>query len=238
MNKLKPGNSPTLIAEITSETYKTAVQAESGACLAADAIEERYPQYKADVDVATTTIKDPKRGLKFIYLTPQKIGNLLVGFDQGWLEKELPIKLRIANAIKIVRMTRSRSDQKMSAEKRAARLAELEAKEKSGEKLTPLEKRSLKKMRDTNKKSVERPTNPGPSEIVTTTDGREVVVGGKPIKKPKNPNLLRGRNRIFGAKTATPAKVFQTALEHEKKKFIEEYKAAQSQQKLDLPDES
>jgi len=220
MKTLKEGHSPILTAEITQANYEKATAADSGGCLVADAIEDKYPQYKADVDVATIQIKDRARGVKYIYLTPPRIGNVLLGFDQGWREEDLPIKLRLANAVKIVKITRSRSSKKATAERRAARLAELEQKEKSGAILTSVEKRSLTKLRNP-KPSSERPETGGPQLIVTTSDGKSVVAGGTPLKKPLNPNLLRGRNRLFGAKTATPSKVFQTALKTELKKALE-----------------
>jgi len=230
MKTLKEGHSPTLTASITAENYEKAVSASSGACLAADAFNEKYPQYRTEVDVATVNVTDKTRGVKYIYLTPPKVGHLLTAFDQGWREEDLPIKIRVRNAVKIVNITRSASAKKIDATERAERLSYLEAKEKSGT-LTRMEKASLTRIRN-RKPAIERPESGGPSTVATTDDGRHVIKGGKPPKKARNPNLLHGRNRFFGAKTATPAKVFEAALKAEVKKALDAEKAPRQ---MDLP---
>ena len=58
----------------------------------------------------------------------------------------------------------------------------------------------------------ERPTKRGPAQVSTR---RPLVVhGGEPVMVgPDHPNLLRGRNRHFGAKLSDPGEVFNAAVE-------------------------
>jgi len=59
----------------------------------------------------------------------------------------------------------------------------------------------------------ERPTSVGPPEVHGSSRARPVVVGGRPLPHGTHPNLLRGRDRIFGAKLADPGLAFNEAVE-------------------------
>jgi hypothetical protein len=204
--------SPVLQPVITEKNYEHAVTAASGGCLVADAIKEQYPQLShVEVDVATIRVTDRERGERYIYLTPQSVAEALLAFDQGWKDEELPRQFLIRKAVKIIPVTRSASSKKKTAEDRQQRLFELEAKVKTGKELSPHEKTTLTKLSKP-KESPERPTTYGPSEIEAS--GSSIVVkGGVPPKTAKqNPNLLHGRNRHFGAKTAKPSEVFEKAV--------------------------
>jgi hypothetical protein len=224
-------SSPVLELEITKDHYGRAIRAASGGCLFAEDITTKYPQLSnVDVDVATIRATDRAAGVRYIYLTPRGVGDFLLHFDQGWAEdeKSLPRKFIIRKAVRILPIIRNPADIKAKAERRKIRLAELEAKEQSGEELTREEKGSLVKFR-AYKEPVKRPATFGPA--TAEGEGNNIVIrGGAPLKRPKNPNLLAGRNRIFGAKTARPAEVFEQAVQQAMKERLEEMTAAKEQE--------
>lgn len=201
--------------EITQENYERAITANSGGCLVADAIKEQYPQFSnVKVDVATVRFTDKGRGMRYVYLTTPSVRDALLYFDQGWKEEELPKMLRLRTMLKIIPITRSASMVKTTAERRAARLAELETKEQGGEQLTSHEKSVLTRLQNPKETPV-RPTTYGPMET-EVVKGDEVIVRGRPEKKTAyrlhQANMLAGRDRHFGAKTAKPSAVFQEAV--------------------------
>ena len=180
MNTRKEGQSPKLKVEITKENYDKAVKASSGGCLVADAIKREYPKFShVQVDVATTRISDRKTGERYVYLTPAPVQEMLLAFDQGWPESSFPRTIRFRKAVKIFPVTVSASNVKATAERQTARLAELEAKEKSGESLTDGEARALGGRN--RKQPIERPGSYGPAKSKVVRD-HIVVVGGAPPK--------------------------------------------------------
>lgn len=208
---------PVLQPEITEKNYERAVTGSSGACIAADAIKKDYPQFsRVDVDAATIRVTDKERGVRYTYLTPPAVQEALYMFDQGIRETALPKKLVIKQVVKITPIIRSVANLKLRTQQRAARIAELEAKEKGGE-LTSDEKRNLSKLR-TRKEPPARPTSYGKPKDVGT-DKQPVILGGAPEmsarKRKQNPNLLAGRNRIFCMKSAKPHEVYRKQLETE-----------------------
>lgn len=196
-------SSPTLQLTIGPEQYDRAVQSNSGGCLIADAIKAQYPDLtNVSVDMATIRATDRKRGERFTYLTPADAQQALLWFDQGWPN---PVEqLTIKGAVQITPITRSRP----STERRAARRAALDAKLAAGGTLTPRESASYAKLTQP-----DRPTTTG-RPTVSNEYGRTTVRGGRPrIQGRAHPNLLRGRNRHFGAKMADPGVAFRQAVE-------------------------
>lgn len=204
--------SPTLKLRITKDLWDDAVQASSGGCLLVEAIKRQYPHLTGiSVDMATVRVSDPKKGLRFTYLTPENGQTLLLSYDQGWAQPDEQ-DVTLLRAVKVTKMQRHGA----RAQERAARLAELEEKEAAGVELTREEKTALTKLR----KNPERATSDGPSEASSTG----VVHGRAPKQGPAHPNLLRGRRRVYGAKSARPAQVFEDAVE----KAVEERLAEKS----------
>jgi hypothetical protein len=199
-------SSPVLSLAITQDQYDHAVQSASGGCLIADAIKEQYPELvNVSVDMATIRVSDRKRGERYIYLAPPAAQHVLLAFDQGWPN---PVdQLTIKGAVQILPITRSGH----TPERRAARLRELEEREAAGT-LTRQERSGLTRMR---KRPSGRPSAIGPAKV-TTERGKITVRGGRPIVQgPAHPNLLRGRDRHFGAKLADPGQAFRDAVEAE-----------------------
>lgn len=221
MAKKKP-RSPRISVEITRETWETAIKSASGACLIADPIKQAHPEFsRVDVDMATIRITDPAAGVRYIYLTPQAAQLTLLYFDQGWSQPaERTINLRNAVQVSPIRRQRTGANSPEGvANRRAARLAELDAKEAAGETLSRDEKGARTRMRNA-AAPPERPATYGASEVVIE-DGQPIQVGGKrppnpaDPRRPKHPNLLAGRNRHFGAQLAKAGEAFDAAVEAE-----------------------
>ena len=210
-----PG-SPVLRVTINEQHWRSAVRSNSGGCLIADAINEQYPNLKViSVDMATVRVRDAERGLKYTYLTPPIAQHLLLSFDQGW--RQPTEELTIKTAVKVEKITRSPSSIKAKADHRAERIAYLEEKLDLGEELTPPEKSALSRMTNPKRKPAPaRPSARGPAQVITSGNKPATVIGGQPLPQAAaktNPNLLRGRNRHFGAKLAEPGLAFDEAVE-------------------------
>ena len=220
-SKKSASPSPTLNIKITDEQVKTAKRSNSGGCLIADAIKAQYPQFsRVDVDMATVRVSDPKRGERYVYLTPPAAQHLLLAFDQGW---PLPTDtVQIRRAVQILPMIRAKTGSTSIPavrERRQERIAQLELKQESDEELTTGEKIALTTMKKNEAADPppDRPTSTGPAEVVeagsTQSRERPTIRGGKPrIKPPVNANLLAGRNRHFGARIADPGLAFTEAV--------------------------
>jgi hypothetical protein len=205
----KKFRSPSIVLKLTEEGRERALASNSGGCLIADAIKEQYPAFiRVSVDMATIAFTDPERGVRYTYLTPPAAQHALLAFDQGWPN---PVQeVRLHQAVRINPIFRSPSDVERAARVRASRIEVLEAKEATGN-LTRYEKSALTKMRTFT--PTERPTSSGPSEVDTVHRQTVVHGGAYPVKGKAHPNLLRGRNRHFGAKLADPGAAFNEAVE-------------------------
>jgi hypothetical protein len=207
-------SSPRLVINITDEAQDKAVRSNSGGCLVADAMKDQYPQFTGIVvDMATIRFTDRKAGERYTYLTPPTAQHCLLSFDQGWPNAINEVVLR--RAVKIDPVTRTSGSTATVLARRAARVPELEAKAAAGT-ITSREKTALSRMRKAGP-PVERPTSRGPIDVKVVDHGSQhgaVIRGGAPlIQGPAHPNLLRGRNRHFGAKLADPGLAFREAVE-------------------------
>jgi hypothetical protein len=208
--------SPTLELAITIEQYERAVQSNSGGCLIADAIKAQYPHLSGvQVDMATVRATDKLKGLRYVYLTPPAAQHALLSFDQGWPNPTESVVIR--KAVQINRITRAKNGPGSTASiraKREQRRAELEQKLDLGQELDRDEKGALTKLSKPYE-PVERPSSKGPIEVSDApARGTPTIVGGRPLPQGRpHPNLLRGRNRHFGAKLADPGQAFNEAVE-------------------------
>lgn len=203
--------SPTLNLRITADQHERAVQSDSGGCLIADAIKAQYPQLtNVTVDMATIRASDRKAGVRYTYLTPPLAQHVLLAYDQGWPQPADEVVVK--RAVKVTPITRASGDRAHHEARRAARKAELEARVAAGEQLTSGEARALGRVRNA-KPAPERPSSKGPVEV--KGEHRDTVIyGGQPLVQGKShPNLLRGRDRHFGAKLADPGQAFNEAVE-------------------------
>lgn len=207
---------PTLHLVFTDEVKSKATTSSSHGCLIADTIKSQYPHLtNIKVDMATIRASDRSKGERYTWLTPQMGQMVLLAFDQGW---SFPAdELKITRAVKIDPITRASNKTARQAPVRAARIAALEAKESAGT-LTVNDRRALSRYRNP-KPAPERPMSRGPAEVHHRprrggNDDGVTVVGGEPLLQgPAHPNLLRGRDRVFGAKIADPGVAFQEAVD-------------------------
>lgn len=207
-------SAPILDLSITDEVWEKAKQASSGGCLIADAIKRQYPHLTGIVvDMATIRASDREKGARYTWLTPSIGQHLLLSYDQGWSQPTDHV--RTGRPVKVTPIIRNKTGPysvPAREERRRERKAELEAKIERGEELTRGEKNALtvasKPLVDR-----KRPSTRGPAEV-TGTHRNTVVHGGHPLKQgAAHPNLLRGRDRHFGAKMAQPAQAFAEAVE-------------------------
>lgn len=208
--------SPTLQITIGVEQVQRAIKSNSGGCLIADAIKSQYPNLSGvSVDMATIRVTDRERGERYTYLTPPAAQHVLLSFDQGWPNPTEQLMIR--GAVKITPITRPKSG-KYSPEgiraTREVRHQNLQAKVARGEPLTMGEKKALTRLSKPYAPN-DRPSTTGPTEVLMDTETHQTVIrGGRPILQGQaHPNLLRGRNRHFGAKLADPGEVFRQAVD-------------------------
>lgn len=212
-----PHSSPTLKLTIPQDQYERSVQSNSGGCLVADAIKRQFPEMtNVVVDMATIRFSDRKRGVRYTYLTPEEAQHVLLAYDQGWTNPFNEVTIKRAVVITpIVRAKKGPSSIAATTKRRATRKKELEAKVAKGQPLTAGEKRALGRVSKA-KPAPKRPSTVGKADV-KVDEGRHqkpVRVGGKPIVQGEaHPNLLRGRDRHFGAKMSSPGVAFEKAVE-------------------------
>jgi hypothetical protein len=208
--------SPTLDITITDEDLASARASNSGGCLIADGIKRAYPNLThVTVDMATIRVSDREKGVRFIYLTPAEAQHVLLAFDQGWPNPTNSLTVRRAvQVVPIVRHKFGPNSTKARDQARKQKIAVLVLKQRT-EGLTADEQRSLTQLQ--NEKTTERPSARGAADVKVTKEvGGAVVYGGQPLPQgPSHPNLLRGRDRHFGARLADPGKAFTDAVEAE-----------------------
>jgi hypothetical protein len=218
--------SPTVAIRIAPEAWQELAegQSRSGGCLIADGGKKQTPFTGWTVDMATIRFTDREAGKRYTYLTPPIAQHLLLAFDQGWTQPTEEIVLR--RAVKIDTLTTSRP----VLRQRAERKAELEAKVASGE-ATRVERSVLGKIAKGDALGVDkRPHSRGPAKVTGGSHGRPVTVhNGEPLvqnRNMRNPNLLRGTDRHFGAKLAEPGIAFREAVEEGVRQHLAQAEAA------------
>jgi len=82
---------------VTPEVIETAVEGDSGHCMIADAVKAALPDARnISVDLQTIRFSDPKKRMRYVYLTPRMAQLALVDFDAG--EKPEPFTFRLDRA--------------------------------------------------------------------------------------------------------------------------------------------
>jgi len=123
--KSRTPKGPKVQIDVTEEIIEQSMKKgrrDSRHCMMADALRAAYPDARAiSVDLATIRFSDPKRGLRFTYMTP-RIGQVeLVKFDQGVKPKPYSFQLR---APQVSRSGSNRTPKLMTAEERRKRSAQ------------------------------------------------------------------------------------------------------------------
>lgn len=83
MGKKYP-KSPKVTISITKELIEASKVRNSSHCMIAQAVKEAFPTAsRVMVDLQSVRFTDPKKGLRYTYLTPERAKNALIEFDQG-----------------------------------------------------------------------------------------------------------------------------------------------------------
>lgn len=89
---------PRLSVSITPEIIARSTRANSKTCMIAEGIRAAFPTaHTVSVDLQTCRFTDPKRGLRYVYLTPRIAQKALLEFDEGKPPAE-PFEVVLANA--------------------------------------------------------------------------------------------------------------------------------------------
>src|SRR6266704_51306 len=124
---MRTPNSPRIRVEVTEEIIKNGIKRDSKHCMFAEAIKKAYPgARKIAVDLATVRLTDPKKRLRFTYLTPRIMQVQLVRYDQGRELAPFDVLLRGAHITRSGTNTERRGKQKKpmtAAQRRALRKA-------------------------------------------------------------------------------------------------------------------
>src|SRR5437773_7361451 len=103
--------SPRVIVKVTPDIIRQSVTADSSHCMIAEALRTAVPTaHQIAVDVQTIRFSDPKRRLRYVYLTPRIAQVPLLQFDQGILPEPFEFWLRGAQ---VVRMATPRGAKKI-----------------------------------------------------------------------------------------------------------------------------
>jgi hypothetical protein len=123
---------------VTEEMIEDAIPRDSSHCVFAEAVKAAFPgALKVAVDLQTIRFTDPKRGLRYTYLTPRPVQIAIINFDQGVRPEPFDIQLRNgqvtaagANAGKWSKKTDKPATpkQRAASEKAAARAREQRSK--------------------------------------------------------------------------------------------------------------
>lgn len=86
---------PRVTLEVTDEMIDDAIPRDSSYCVFAEAVKAAFPTArKVAVDIQTIRFTDPKRGLRYTYLTPRPVQIAIINFDQGIRPNAFEISLR------------------------------------------------------------------------------------------------------------------------------------------------
>lgn len=75
---------PRVVIDVDQTTIEEAVKGDSSHCMIAEAIRKSIPgATRVSVDIQTVRFSDPKRRLRYTYLTPRRAQVALIEFDSG-----------------------------------------------------------------------------------------------------------------------------------------------------------
>ena len=113
--------SPRLKIEVTEEIINAAVPRDSSHCMIAEAVSATFPDARrVSVDLQTIRFSDPRRGLRYTYLTPRIAQLALIQFDQGTLSEPFAFQLRGAQVTAMARPRGSGLTEKELDQRKAA----------------------------------------------------------------------------------------------------------------------
>ena len=114
---------PRLRLEITEELIEAGVTRSSSHCPIAEAVRVAFPEARQiSVDLQTIRFTDPKRGLRYIYLTP-RVGQVgLVSTDDGVRPAPYSMTIQGGQVVKSGQSTTKLTEAQLEQRKKAAAL--------------------------------------------------------------------------------------------------------------------
>jgi hypothetical protein len=191
------GVAPRVAIEVSENRIDNAAKSDSGHCMIADSIKEQVPGATyVSVDLATVRWSDPKKGERYVYLTPVVAQQALVNWDFG--VRIEPFKFTLRNA-QVTYMWQGSGVRHRAT--REEKLAVLEAKLARGDTLTKTENRSLKQLR----RPLPPPRRSSPGRKTVDVDNRGVIqVKGGHTPPRAVLSHLPGKRRVFGLRLLRP----------------------------------
>jgi hypothetical protein len=175
MSERKPmRRAPKVRIEVSKDVIDKAVARHSGHCVFADAIGESllWARFIA-VDIQTVRFSDPTKRERYVYLTPRRLQQAIIDFDQGDRPEPFSFSLYTGQTIPFGQSDRQNElDRKRDELKRAEKIKELEGEAKPSKK----------------------------AELVSSRAPGAIpgIVGGVAPPHPKDPGVPRGMRREFG----------------------------------------
>ncbi len=132
MSEKKKIRAPRLTVEVTAELIRDSKKRDSSHCMIAESIKATFPgAAHISVDLQTIRFTDPKKGLRYTYLTPRKAQVAIVLFDQAKPFDPFSIRLRGGQVTrggtgqrrKLQPLSEAQREQRAEATKRSAELA-------------------------------------------------------------------------------------------------------------------
>lgn len=95
------GTNRRITVDVAQTTIDRSEQADSSHCMIADAVRAAVPEAESvSVDLVTIRFTDRAKRQRYIYLTPLRVQQALVDFDQG--RHNEPFKFMLAKAVQVV----------------------------------------------------------------------------------------------------------------------------------------
>ena len=86
---------PRVLVAVTADIIASAVEADSGHCMIADALKASCPFASLpSADLATVRFSDLTKNLRYVYLAPRRVQEALLAFDQGIKPEPFTFELR------------------------------------------------------------------------------------------------------------------------------------------------
>jgi hypothetical protein len=113
---------PVVTVTVTKEAIEQAKPRDSGHCMVADSVKAAFPDAEyVSVDLATVRFTDPRKGLRYTYLSPRSVATALVQWDAGIVPEPWKFRIRNGHVTRAGKRTASLAQQQ-TPKQRAARV--------------------------------------------------------------------------------------------------------------------
>lgn len=100
---LRKPSSPKIKVVVGEDIIRNSVSRDSSHCMIAEALKASYPEGSSvSVDIQTIRVSNPKKRLRYTYLTPRLAQVSLIKFDQGLMPEPFEFSLRHGQVTKMI----------------------------------------------------------------------------------------------------------------------------------------